>query len=130
VQGTPNVPESDANRQREIVAAFLDASRSGNFDALLELLDPDVVLRADDGAAALGAVGLRRGADEVAGTFSGRAQAARLALIDGLAGAVLARDGYPHVVFAFTVIDGRITEIELLGDDDYLAQVELTMLEN
>lgn len=130
VQGTPEIPEIDSNRQREIVAAFLEASRSGNFQALVEMLDPDVVVRADDGAAARGAVGLLRGAAEVAGTFSGRAQAARLALVDGLAGAVWAHDGRPQVVIAFTVIDGRITEIELLGDTDYLDQVELTVLEN
>jgi RNA polymerase sigma-70 factor, ECF subfamily len=130
VQGTPDIPEADSNRQREIVAAFLDASRSGNFEALLEMLDPGVVLRADDSAAARGAAALVRGAAAVAGTFSGRAKAAKLAIVDGLAGAVWAHHGQPQVVFAFTVTDGRITSIELLGDADYLAQVELTLLEN
>ncbi len=130
VQGTPDIPEVEANRQREIVAAFLEASRGGNFEALLEILDPDVVLRADDAAAARGAAALVRGGVAVAETFNGRAQAARLALVDGLPGAVWARRGVPQVVFAFTVANGRITSIELLSDADYLDQVELTVLEN
>jgi len=129
VQGTPEVPETDSTRQREIVSAFLAASRSGNFEALLELLDPEVVLRADETVAARGAASLVRGAAAVAETFSGRAKAARLALVDGLAGAVWAHEGVPQVVLAFTIADGRITGIELLGDSDYLEQAELTMLD-
>jgi RNA polymerase sigma-70 factor (ECF subfamily) len=66
-----------------------------------------------------------RGAAAVAETFSGRAQAARLMLVDGLAGAVWTYRGEPKVVFTFTVADGRITEIQLLGDPDYLRDVEL-----
>jgi RNA polymerase sigma-70 factor (ECF subfamily) len=130
VHGRSEVANADSNRQREVVTAFLEASRSGNFQTLLEVLDPDVVLSSDDGAAARGAVGLTRGADAVASTFSGRAQAARLALVDGVAGAVWAIDGKPQIVFAFTVIAGQITSIELLADPDYLAQVELSLLEN
>ena len=130
VQGTPDIPEIESSRQREIVTAFLEASRSGNFEALLEILDPDVVLRADDAAAARGAAALVRGGVAVAETFKGRAKAARLTLVDGLAGAVWSQRGVPQVVFAFTVTGGRITSIELLSDADYLAQVELTPLEN
>jgi RNA polymerase sigma factor (sigma-70 family) len=130
VQGRPDIPEADSNRQREIVAAFLAASRGGDFEALLEMLDPGVVLRADDTAAAKGAAALVRGAAAVAETFSGRAKAAKLALVDGLAGAVWGRRGEPQVVFAFTIAEGRITAIELLSDADYLAQADLTMLEN
>jgi RNA polymerase sigma-70 factor (ECF subfamily) len=130
VQGQPDIPEADSNRQREIVAAFLAASRSGDFEALLEMLDPGVVLRADDTAAAKGAAALVRGAAAVAETFSGRAKAAKLALVDGLAGAVWGRRGEPQVVFAFTITEGRITAIELLSDADYLAQADLTMLES
>ncbi len=130
VQGEPVVPEADSARQHEIVAAFLTASRTGDFEALLTMLDPDVVLRADDAAAAKGAVALVRGANAIAQTFSGRAKAAKLALVDGIAGAVWVRDGEPQVVIAFTVTDGVISTIELLADADFLADVELTMLEN
>ncbi|MFC5268192.1 sigma-70 family RNA polymerase sigma factor [Kribbella qitaiheensis] len=129
VQGTPDIPEADSSKQREIVSAFLAASRSGDFEALLEMLDPEVVVRADETVATRGAASLIRGAAAVAENFSGRAQAARLALVDGLAGAVWAQRGVPKVVFAFTINAGRITEIELLGDADYLEQAELTILE-
>jgi RNA polymerase sigma-70 factor (ECF subfamily) len=70
-----------------------------------------------------------RGAAAVAATFSGRAQAARLSLVDGLAGAVWSLRGEPQVVFNFTVTDGRITAIELLGNSDYLQDVEIAPLE-
>jgi RNA polymerase sigma factor (sigma-70 family) len=130
VQGKPDALEADAARQREVVSAFLAASRGGDFEALLELLDPGVVLRADDAVVALGgAVALVRGATAVAESFSGRAQAAKLVLVDGLAGLVWAQRGEPRVVFAFTITDGRITSIELLGDADYLQQVELSPVE-
>ncbi|TCM42671.1 sigma-70 family RNA polymerase sigma factor [Kribbella sp. VKM Ac-2568] len=129
VQGNPDIPEADSSRQREIVSAFLAASRSGDFEALLEVLDPEVVVRADEAVAARGAASLVRGAAAVAEHFSGRAQAARLALVDGLAGAVWAHRGVPQVVFTFTISEGRIAEIEMLGDADYLEQAELTILE-
>jgi RNA polymerase sigma factor (sigma-70 family) len=130
VQGTPEVPDADSTRQREIVGAFLAASRGGDFEALLEMLDPGVVLRADDTVVAKGgAVAMVRGAAAVAETFSGRAKAAKLALVDGLAGLVWAHRGEPQVVFAFTVTGGRITAIELLADAEYLREVELTELE-
>ncbi|WP_344213456.1 sigma-70 family RNA polymerase sigma factor [Kribbella sancticallisti] len=130
VQGPPQIPEADANRQREIVEAFLAASRSGNFAALLEMLDPSVVLRSDETAAGRGAAPMVRGAAAVAETFSGRAKAARLAVVDGLTGAVWIHDGELKVVLSFTLTDGLITSIDLLADPDYLAQVELTAIEN
>ncbi|MEV0804696.1 sigma-70 family RNA polymerase sigma factor [Kribbella sp. NPDC050281] len=125
VQGTPEPAGADANRQKEIVEAFLAASRGGDFDALLELLDPDVVLRADETVVARGAGAMVRGAAAVAETFSGRAQAAVLTLVDGKAGAVWRLRGEPVVVFSFTVADGRIAGIELLGNPDYLRDVDL-----
>jgi RNA polymerase sigma-70 factor, ECF subfamily len=125
VQGTPEPAGADAGRQKEIVEAFLAASRGGDFDALLELLDPDVVLRADETVVARGAGAMVRGAAAVAETFSGRAQAAVLALVDGKAGAVWRLHGEPVVVFSFKVADGRITGIELLGNPDYLRDVDL-----
>ncbi|TCO51434.1 RNA polymerase sigma-70 factor (ECF subfamily) [Kribbella antiqua] len=130
VQGTPEPPDTDASRQKAIVAAFLAASRGGDFEALLELLDPGVVLRADEAVVALGgAAAMVSGSAAVAGNFSGRAQAAKLTLVDGLAGLVWSQHGEPRVVFAFTIVDDRITAIELLGDPDYLRTVDLTPIE-
>ena len=128
VQGTPEPAGPDAIRQKEIVSAFLAASRGGDFAALLEVLDPDVVLRADAAVVALGNSAMVSGAAAVAETFSGRAQAARLALVDGLAGLVWSYRGEPQVVFSFTVADGRITAIELRGDPDYLRDVDVASL--
>jgi RNA polymerase sigma factor (sigma-70 family) len=123
VQGAPP-PDADLARQRAVVDAFLAASRQGDFEALLALLDPDVVLRADPAAVRTGAAAEARGAAAVAGTFSGRAQTARPALVDGAPGAVWAPGGRPRVAFGFTVADGRILAIDLLADPERLALVE------
>jgi RNA polymerase sigma factor (sigma-70 family) len=120
-------PEADLARQRAVVDAFLAASREGDFDALVALLDPDVVLRADRVVVRTGAAGEVRGAAAVAATFSGRARGARPALIDGAAGAVWAPGGQPRVVFDFTVAGGRITDIELLADPEHLALMDLVL---
>jgi RNA polymerase sigma factor (sigma-70 family) len=120
-------PEADLARQRAVVDAFLAASREGDFDALVALLDPDVVLRADRVVVRTGAAGEVRGAAAVAATFLGRARGARPALIDGAAGAVWAPGGQPRVVFDFTVAGGRITDIELLADPEHLALMELVL---
>jgi RNA polymerase sigma-70 factor (ECF subfamily) len=130
VQGAATVPISDLARQREVVGAFLAASRGGDFDALLELLDPDVVLRADPVAVQAGASSEVRGAAAVAGTFSGRARAAQPALVDGAAGAVWAPGGKPRVVFAFTITGGKIVEIEMLADPERLSQLDLAILDD
>ncbi|MCG5220873.1 sigma-70 family RNA polymerase sigma factor [Streptosporangium sp. KLBMP 9127] len=129
VQGATPPPDADLLRQREIVGAFLIASRGGDFGALLALLDPDVVLRADRAAVLVGASGLVRGASAVAGTFSGRSRAAKLALIDGVAGAVWAQGGQPRVVFGFTISGGRITEIDLIADSEHLRELRLVIIE-
>ncbi|MEV4236359.1 MULTISPECIES: sigma-70 family RNA polymerase sigma factor [unclassified Nocardia] len=115
---------ADRDRQREVVDAFLAASRGGEFEALLTLLDPDVVLRVDAAALATGAAGAS-GANAVAQTFSGRARAAQLALIDGRAGLVWSVGGIPRVVFDFTVSQGRIVAIDLLADPETLELMEL-----
>ncbi|PXX62185.1 RNA polymerase sigma-70 factor (ECF subfamily) [Nocardia tenerifensis] len=115
---------ADRDRQREVVAAFLAASRGGDFAALLTLLDPEVVLRVDAAAMATGAAAAF-GADAVAQTFAGRAQAARSALVDGRAGAVWSVGGQPRVVFEFTVSGGRIVAIDLLADPETLDQLVL-----
>jgi RNA polymerase sigma factor (sigma-70 family) len=122
VQGAPP-PDADLARQRAVVDAFLAASRQGDFEALVALLDPDVVLRADPAAVRTGAAAEVRGAAAVAGTFSGRAQTARPALVEGAPGAVWAPGGRPRVAFGFTVTDGRIVAIDLLADPERLARV-------
>jgi RNA polymerase sigma factor (sigma-70 family) len=127
VQGADAALAADGNRKREVVDAFLAASRGGDFDALLALLDPDVVLRADAAAVTSGASPEVRGAAAVAGTFAGRAQAAQPALIDGSAGLVWMVGGRPRVVFDFTISADRIVGIDLLSDAECLAGLDLVM---
>ncbi|HEX3268979.1 MAG TPA: RNA polymerase sigma factor SigJ [Gaiellaceae bacterium] len=129
VRGAEATPEATLARRREIVDAFLAASRGGDFGALLALLDPDVVLRADAEAVRMGATQKVSGARAVAETFSGRARVARPALVDGAAGAVWASGGQPRVVFGFTISDGKIVEIKLLADPERLARLDLTILD-
>jgi RNA polymerase sigma-70 factor (ECF subfamily) len=117
--------EGAAARRKDVVAAFLAASREGDFGALLEMLDPDIVLRADAAAARMGAAGEVRGVEAVAGTFSGRARAAELAVIDGLPGLIWAQGGKTRVAFDFTVIGGKITAIEMIADPELLAQLDI-----
>ena len=128
IQGADTTPDADLARRREIVRAFLAASRNGDLGALVAVLDPDVVLRADHAAVRLGAEAEVRGAQAVAGTFSGRAGAAKMALINGVAGAVWAAGGRPRVVFSFTLTGGKITAIDLLGDPAVLGQLDLVTL--
>jgi RNA polymerase sigma factor (sigma-70 family) len=135
VQGAPPSPEADRTRQREVVDAFLAASRGDDFSALLALLDPAVVLRADAAAvaaslarASAGAPALApeiHGAEAVANTFRGRARAAQLALIDGDVGLVFAPGGRPMVVFDFVIENGRIAEISLIADASSIAALDL-----
>ena len=130
------VPDAGHTRQQEVVAAFLAASREGNFDALLAVLDPDVVVRADSVAVRMGASayfqhdleGGVRGSRAVAETFKGRAQAARLALVNGDAGAVWSVGGGPRVVFEFTITRGKIVQIDLLADPERLLQLDVVVL--
>ncbi|MDC7336401.1 RNA polymerase sigma factor SigJ [Streptomyces lydicus] len=132
VQG--NVPASDPDpaRRREVVDAFLAASRGGDFEALLAVLDPDVLLRADAGAASGGLTKLVRGARAVAEqalTFSRFALAGRPALVNGGPGLVTTQDGQPFSVMGFTVAHGRIVEINILADPARLRRVDLTILD-
>jgi RNA polymerase sigma-70 factor (ECF subfamily) len=121
---------TDISRQRAVVDAFLAASRGGDFDALLTLLDPDVVLRADQVTVAAGAEAEVFGARSVAQTFGGRARAAQLALIDGAPGLVWMVGGQPRVVFKFAFSDGKIVGIELLSDPVRLRELDLELLGN
>jgi RNA polymerase sigma factor (sigma-70 family) len=129
VQGAARVTEPDLTRQREVVNAFLAASRGGDFDALLAVLDPNVVLRADRAAVDMGASKEVRGATAVAGTFAGRARVARPALVNGAAGAVWAQGGRPRVVFGFTIAGGKIVEINLVADPEQLQELDLAVLD-
>jgi RNA polymerase sigma factor (sigma-70 family) len=128
VRGAGTVPDADLTRQREVVDAFLAASRGGDFDALLAVLDPDVVLRADRAAVQMGASREVRGAAAVADTFSGRARAAQPALVNGAVGLVWATGGRPRIVFGFTITRGKIVEIVLVADPDRLRQLDMAIL--
>jgi RNA polymerase sigma-70 factor, ECF subfamily len=117
VRGQGDAVEVDRARQREVVKAFLDASRHGSFDRLLALLHPEAVMSADPAAVTMGSPELLSGAEEVARMFSGRAQAARLTDLDGYAAAKWSVSGGVKAVFAFNLENGLIREIELLAGD-------------
>jgi RNA polymerase sigma-70 factor, ECF subfamily len=136
VQGSAE-PDADRTRQREVVSAFMAASRDGDFAALLALLDPNVVLRADAAAVqmslarqAQGAPSLvpqTHGAEPVARIFQGRARAAQLAQVDGAAGLVFAPGGRPLAVFEFVVENGRIVEISLVAERTQIDGMQLSI---
>ena len=129
VQGAETVADSDHSRRRAIVEAFLAASRHGDFEALLTLLDPEVVLRADDAVVRMGGGSAEVvGAAAVAATFSGRARAARAALLDGVPGAVWAHGGATRVVFGFTIADGKITGIDMIADPERISELTIDVL--
>jgi RNA polymerase sigma-70 factor (ECF subfamily) len=129
VKASASVPDTDLAGQREVVDAFLAAARAGDFDALVAVLDPDVVLRVDRGAAPAGASREVRGAAAVARqalTFARLAPVARPALVNGAAGFVVAPQGRPVAVAGFTVANGKVVEIDLLADRDRLRELDLT----
>jgi RNA polymerase sigma-70 factor (ECF subfamily) len=132
VQGEPTVPDTDLARQRELVDAFLAAARGGDFEALLVALDPDVVVRADSGAAGL--PGELRGAAAVArnaSAFHRLGLLTRPAIVNGVAGVVALRDdGSAFSVGAFTVRGGKIVAIDFLADPVRLAAIDLTVLQD
>jgi RNA polymerase sigma factor (sigma-70 family) len=124
---------ADVARHRDIVAAFFWASRTGDFEALLAVLDPDVALRADEAALRMGVrsgwlASELHGAQAVAKQFAGQAQAAQPALIDGVPGGVWATGGTPRVVFGFTIRNGKVVEIELAADTERLSRLRIEIL--
>jgi RNA polymerase sigma factor (sigma-70 family) len=130
VQGA-EAPAGDRARQRRVVEAFLAASREGDFAALLGLLDPGVVARADAVAAVTGAPRVVRGAAAVAGqalAFARRARFAQPALVDGAVGLVVAQPGRRPLVLGFTIRRGRIAAIDILADPERLAELDLALL--
>jgi RNA polymerase sigma-70 factor (ECF subfamily) len=129
VQGERTAPDPDLDRQREVVDAFLAASREGDFEALVAVLDPEVVLRQDLGRGVAHEV---RGAEAVAGRaqmYSRLGLVVQHALINGAVGLVSTRDGRPFSVGAITVRDGKIVEMDWLADRERLAQLDLTILD-
>ena len=121
--GAPE-PDRDPARQREVVDAWHEASRSGDFDALVALLDPDAELRVDGGVRAESVTKVVRGAARIAGQalmFGQAARWARTAMVNGTPGIVTAPGGRPAAVMAFTIVGGRIVRIDILADPDRLA---------
>ena len=128
VQAQAPVPDPDPARQRSVVDAFFAAARRGDFDALVAVLDPDIVLREDGGTERPDVSAVIRGASAVAGralTFSRLSPYVRPILVNGAAGVVVAPGGRPFAVMAFTVTDGKIVEIDVLADPERLSEIEL-----
>lgn len=122
VQGSHTVPAADVTRQRVIVEAFLAAARGGDFDGLLAVLDPDVVLRA-------GATELRGARLAAARAIKGGARAAQAALVNGSVGVVIAPRGRLRMVLVLTINDGKIVEIDSVTGTERLARLEIATLD-
>ena len=127
VQGTPP-PDADFGRQKNIVDAFLKASREGDFEGLLAVLDPGVVFRADAAAQRLGSLAEIRGAAAVAEVFKGRAQAARPALVDGTLAVAVIVGGQLRIVLQLTLSGERISAVEAVAEDERLGSFDVTVL--
>jgi RNA polymerase sigma-70 factor (ECF subfamily) len=124
-------PETDLRRQREVVDAFVRASRDGDLEALLAVLDPDVVLRVDGGAAADARSVVIRGVEAVAAQaleFRNLATFARPVLVNGAMGAVVVREGRPFSIIAFRIDAGRIMELDIVTDPELLARLDPSLL--
>lgn len=130
VRGGAKTPDADFTQQRQVIEAFLAASRGGDFNALLSLLDPDVVARADAAAVRLGAMPELRGATTVAEFFKDRrARVARPALLDGKLGIAVAPAGRLRFVVQVTIKDGKIAAMEAIADPKRYGQIDVAVLE-
>jgi RNA polymerase sigma-70 factor, ECF subfamily len=129
VQGA-EIPDADLARQRQIVDAFLAASREGNLMELIALLDPDVVFRADGTATQAGFPEEVRGARTIATRFSRGAREAEPALVGGAVGLVWAPGGAPRGIFALTITRGKIAAIELIGDPERIRELNPRILDD
>jgi RNA polymerase sigma-70 factor (ECF subfamily) len=125
LQGSTPDGRLDIARQRDVVDAFLRASRGGDFDALMALLDPDVVMLPDAAAVAMGSLRETRGAEAVASALSGGARAAVRAIVDGAAAWLWAPGGHVRGVVQFRVRNGRIVAIDVTGDAERIATLEI-----
>jgi RNA polymerase sigma factor (sigma-70 family) len=133
VQEAAPVPDTDLARQREVVDAFFAASRNGDFDALVAVLDPEVVVRGDGGVLRPGASVVIRGAEAAASaalTFARLSPFVRPAVVNGVAGVVVAPRGQPFAVMAFTVRNAKIVEIDVLNDPERLRELDLAVLDD
>jgi hypothetical protein len=133
VQGENTVPDADLDTQREVVDAYLAAAREGDFDRLVAVLDPDVVVRADTGVAGPGPSREIRGAAAVARQALGYARldlVIKPALVNGAVGFVTTRDGELFSVAGVTVRNGKIVELDFLADPKRLSQLDLTVLDD
>jgi RNA polymerase sigma factor (sigma-70 family) len=131
VQGENTIPDANLETQRMVVDAFLTAAREGDVEALLDVLDPDVVLRRD--VAPLGGPSEIRGARAVAGQALGYSRLGLVmqpALVNGAAGAVAIRDGEPYAIGVFTVSGGKIVEIDILAEPERMRALDLTVFDN
>ncbi|MGN6869948.1 MAG: sigma factor-like helix-turn-helix DNA-binding protein, partial [Solirubrobacteraceae bacterium] len=132
VRGAAPVPDADLGAQWKVVEAFMAAADDGNFDGLLEVLDPDVVLRADGGGVA-DLSRLVRGAEAVASSATMWSRVGldmRRALVNGTPGFVSLREGRPFSVGAATISGGRIVEMDILADPERLAKLDFTVLDD
>jgi RNA polymerase sigma-70 factor (ECF subfamily) len=127
VQGK-DVPDADLARQRKIVDAFLKASRESDFEALIAVLDPNVVFRPDAVAAKMGNQSEARGAQAVAALFKGRAQAARPAMADGAMALAVVFGGQLRIVLGITFSGERITAIDAIADPEHIAGLDIALL--
>ncbi|CAG7638136.1 ECF RNA polymerase sigma factor SigJ [Paenibacillus solanacearum] len=131
VQGAKATADSEAfNRQKELVEAFLAASRTGDFEKLLAVLDPDIVLRQDPAFPPVAAWPIVQGAEAVAKGFAGRAQGARPVLVNGSVGVVVAPRGQMLFVLELKIVGGKIAEIEMIADPVRIRQLDLAELKN
>ncbi len=131
IRGSAAIPDADIARQREVVNAFIAAAREGDFDALVRVLDPEVVLRADGGGGR-GPSRYLRGAQAVASSamsFRHLANYGRLVQVNGGPGTVTIVDGEPVSLLGFTVVGDRIVEIDVLSDPERLRALDLTFLD-
>lgn len=129
VRNASAAPDHGRDRQREVVEAFLAASRSGDFAALLALLAPDVKFQVDASAIRTGAPAGAQGAAAVARQFAGRGQGVRLALVDGVAGWASALKGRAKLVFVFDVAGGEIVRIDMIADPERVRGFDVVMLD-
>lgn len=129
VRGSTPIVNTDVSRQRTVVDAFLAASRGGDLDELIAVLDPDIVLRADPAAVQMGSLQEVNGAAAVAKVFSGRALGAQPALVDGIVGVAWAPGGRAKVVWDVTITGDKISRIDMVADPDSLNELELVILD-
>jgi RNA polymerase sigma-70 factor (ECF subfamily) len=130
LQGKPPIGDLDLVRQRELVDAFLRAARSADFEGLLNVLDPRVVLRPDAVALRAGTIASAQGARAVAERLSGRAQNAHLAIVDGLTALVWVPGGRIRGVMEFVITDDRISSITVTGDPDRIERLDVVLVED